>query len=83
MWHYQFPNKNFFGLSNYPESVYDISEGWERVEQEATEPESASDKIASADKRAIPPTDKSIVISSARIGARGERSVLVSNGARL
>ncbi len=30
-WHYNLPNKNFFGVTNVPAEVYEISEGWERV----------------------------------------------------
>ncbi|MCG8449559.1 MAG: NADH-quinone oxidoreductase subunit NuoH, partial [Pirellulales bacterium] len=26
-WHYQLPGKNFFGFGNYPQAVYEISEG--------------------------------------------------------
>jgi hypothetical protein len=28
-WHYRWPEKNFFGLTNAPAAVYNVNEGWE------------------------------------------------------
>jgi NADH-quinone oxidoreductase subunit H len=35
-WHYRWPEKNFFGLTNAPAAVYNVNEGWELQESAAT-----------------------------------------------
>ncbi len=39
-WHVSFPEKNFFGLTDAPDAVYDVHEGWERDEPPALPAES-------------------------------------------
>ncbi len=87
-WHYAYPNKNFFGLTNYPESVYEISEGWEGAQQKP-KTEETENKIAgyrnknTTDKNKIGPRgQRSILISTAQLGRRGEHSILVFNRER-
>ncbi|MEM9352404.1 MAG: NADH-quinone oxidoreductase subunit NuoH [Planctomycetota bacterium] len=39
VWRLGLPGKNFFGLQNSPASVYEVSEGWERIAEPAAESE--------------------------------------------
>jgi NADH-quinone oxidoreductase subunit H len=34
-WHVSFPEKNFFGLINVPQAVYDVDEGWDEPSAES------------------------------------------------
>lgn len=44
IWHYQVPNRNFFGLAELPPAVYEISEGWEVVEGVQTQDAESTDE---------------------------------------
>lgn len=82
-WHYNFPNKNFFGLSTYPESVYKIQEGWNAASSEDSAEEESEDKIATQGRFQNDSDEHSIVVSTAQLGKRGEHSIVISNGGKL
>lgn len=70
-WHYNFPSKNFFGLTSYPQSVYQIKEGWDATKKQPLAAEAKADKVAQVQrgKRAI--------------SRHGERPIFLSSGERL
>jgi len=91
-WHYQLPSKNFFGLLDYPQAVYEVHEGWGASPNDTTTaPTSAADQDQTAGVLARPRFDRptkshptteidstSLMRSSANIGSRGEPSILIS-----
>ena len=46
LWHYNVPNKNFFGLLSVPEAVYEISEGWDHASESEKESDNEADSVA-------------------------------------
>ncbi len=78
-WQYQMPAKNFFGLMDVPDAVYEISEGWETEEAKVIV---EGDDIARVAPGGGAPAERlgerSILIASTPLGHRGQHTILVS-----